>query len=194
MIRKMIFLAVACVAVPLFSSAQDCKVKFAVVYADGESLQTGLTPEQKKMWEHDAAKKYKRMCLDEKDPNYLVLWSEGLSGAELSKVSLSHFNSVRTTGQVPGPSVVDTHSSVMSRTIHLKPSSQVRARADYFVFDMSKNPYVLVRQGQGYQDVPQGGSNRPNEKLGNSDIASTIADPAAALENALKWLKKENKL
>jgi len=27
-----------------------------------------------------------------------------------------------------------------------------------------------------------------------ADVASTVPDPAAALENALKWLKKEKKI
>jgi hypothetical protein len=44
---------------PTLSSAQDCKIKFAVVYNDGEKLQIGLSPEQKKMWDHDAPKKFK---------------------------------------------------------------------------------------------------------------------------------------
>jgi hypothetical protein len=78
--------------------------------------------------------------------------------------------------------------------VHLRPSSQVRARADYFVLDTSKSPYAIVRQGQGYQDVPQGGTNRPHEKVSTADVASTITDPVAALEKALKWLKKEKKL
>jgi hypothetical protein len=82
----------------------------------------------------------------------------------------------------------------MSTTIRLRPSGQVRARTDYVVLDTSKSPYVIVRQDQGYQDVPQGGTNHPNQSAKTTDIASTIADPTVALENALKWLKKEKKL
>jgi hypothetical protein len=51
-------------------------------------------------------------------------------------------------------------------------------------------PYAVVRQGQGYQDVPQGGTNHPSQSATTTDIASTIADPTMALENALKWLKE----
>jgi hypothetical protein len=84
MIRRTIYFVVVCFAVPLVTLAQDCKIKFAVFYNDGQTLQIGLTPEQKKMWDRDGAKKYKGMCLDEKEPNFLVLWSEGLNGAELA--------------------------------------------------------------------------------------------------------------
>jgi len=47
---------------PTLSRAQGCKIKFAVVYNDSEKLQIGLTPEQKKMWDHDAPKKFKGLC------------------------------------------------------------------------------------------------------------------------------------
>ena len=53
--------------------------------------------------------------------------------------------------------------SLMSTTIRLRPSGQVRSRTDYVVLDTSKSPYVIVRQGQGYQDVPQGGTNHPSQ-------------------------------
>jgi len=180
--------------VPLLTLAQDCKLKFAVVYNDGKALQIGLTPEQKKMWDRDSVKKFKGLCLDDKNPNYFVLWSEGLDGAELAKVSLDHFNNLRSTGEVPGSGTSVKNFSMMSNTIHIRPSSQVRARADYFVLDASTSPYAVVRQGQGFQDVPQGGTNHPGQTAKTSDVASTISDPAAALENALKWLKKEKKL
>jgi len=179
---------------PILSSAQECKIKFAVVYNDGEKLQIGLTPEQKKMWDHDAPKKFKGLCADDKDPNYIILWSEGLSGAELTKVGLDHFNNLRSTGEIPGGNSNVKNFSLMSTTIRLRPSGQVRARTDYVVLDTSKSPYVIVRQGQGYQDVPQGGTNHPSQSAKTADIASTIADPTVALENALKWLKKEKKL
>ena len=82
----------------------------------------------------------------------------------------------------------------MSTTIRLRPSGQVRARTDYVVLDTSKSPYVIVRQGRGFQDVPQGGTNHPSQSAKTTDIASIIADPTVALENTLKWLKKEKKL
>src|SRR5258708_39234365 len=82
----------------------------------------------------------------------------------------------------------------MSTTIRLRPSGQVRARTDYVVLDTSQFPFVIVRQGQGYQDVPQGGTNHPSQSAETTDIAPTIADPTVALENALKWLKNDKKL
>ena len=97
-------------------------------------------------------------------PNYIILlWSEGLSGAELTKVGLDHFNNLRSTGEIPGSNSNVKNFSLMSTTIRLTPSGQVRARTDYVVLDTSKSPYVIVRQGQGYQDVPQGGTNHPSQ-------------------------------
>jgi hypothetical protein len=58
---------------PILSSVQECKIKFAVVYNDGEKLQIGLTPKQEKMWDHDGPKKFKGLCADDKDPNYIIL-------------------------------------------------------------------------------------------------------------------------
>ena len=136
------------------------------------------------MWDHHAPKKFKGLCADDKDPNYIILRSEGLSGAELTKVGLDHFNNLRSTGELPDGNSNVKNFSLMSTTIRLRPSGQVRARTDYVVLDTSKSPYVIVRQGQGYQHVPQGGTNHPSQS----------ADPTVALENALKWLKKEKKL
>jgi hypothetical protein len=62
------------------------------------------------------------------------------------------------------------------------------------LLDASNTPYALIRQGEGYQDVPQGRRNASGETLHSADLASAIADPTAAFENALKWLKKEKKL
>jgi hypothetical protein len=59
--------------------------------------------------------------------------------------------------------------------------------------DMSTTPPSAVRQGTGYQDVPMGRANQPGQAMKTSDLASTIADPAAAMENALKWIKKTKK-
>jgi len=177
---------------PALLFSQECKLKFSIAYNDGKTLQVGLTGDQKKMWDHDGAKKFKGMCLDAKEPNYIILWSDGLNGSELAKASVDHFNVVRSTGEAI--TIVDTNSSLTSRTMQMRTSSMVRAKAEYIVFDTSKTPYAVVRQGQGYQDVPQGEANRPGQKINTEDIASTVADPVAALENALKWLKKEKKL
>ena len=193
MIRKSICLSVLLLASTSLLSAQDCKLKFSVVYNDGKALQVGLTPEQKKLWDHDGAKKFKGMCLDAKDPNYIIFWSNGLSGAELAKASIDNFNVVRATGEYAA-TTIDPHGSLSARTLYIRPSSIVRAKTDYLVLDTSKIPYAVVRQGQGYQDVPQGAANRPGQKVDTEDLASTIADPVAALENALKWIKKEKKL
>lgn len=193
MIRRMLCLSALLLSAPFLTPAQGCKLKFSVVYNDGKALQVGLTPEQKKLWDHDGAKKFKGMCLDAKGPNYIILWSNGLSGAELVKASIDSFNVTRSTGEYSA-TTIDLHGSLSAHTLDIRPSSIVRAKTDYLVLDTSKNPYTVVRQGQGYQDVPQGGANRPGQKVNTEDLASTIADPVAALENALKWIKKEKKL
>jgi len=192
MLQRVIVLTFFVAATAQFSHAQDCKLKFSVAYSDGKSIQVGLTTEQKKMWDHDAAKKFKGLCLDDKAPDFIVLWSQSLNGAELAKNSVDQFNTVRSTGE--SNATLATPSTVNSSTFYVRPSSQVRGKANYTLLDTSKKPYGAIHQGEGYQDVPQGSLNGPGEKVQTSDLASTIPDPTAALENALKWLKKEKKI
>ena len=182
-----LFLAVSA----LSSRAQECKLKFSVAYTDGKTIQVGLTPEQKKMWDHDGAKKFKGMCLDDKAPGFVILWNQGLNGAELGQTSVDQFNTVRSTGQ--SNATLDA-PFVTSSTFYVHPSSQIRGKANYSVLDTSKKPYVPVHQGEGHQDVPQGTQNSPGQTINTSDLASTIPDPVEALANALKWLKKEKKI
>ena len=176
------------------ASAQDCRVKIAVAYTDGTKTEVGLTAEQQKFWDREAAKHFPGFCLDPKDPNYLILWSEGLSGNELTKSSIDQFNRGRSVGQNTsvGTTPVNSPNWVSGRAL-IRPSQAVREKADYWVFDLSANPPAMVRQGTGYQDVPMGRANQPGQTLKTSDLASTIADPAAALENAMKWIKKTKK-
>jgi hypothetical protein len=195
MIRKSICLSVLLLASTSLLPAQECKLKFSVAYNDGKALQVGLTPEQKKLWDHDGAKKFKAMCLNAKEPNYIILWSDGLDGAELTKASINQFNILKTTGEYAA-TTIDLHGSLTAQTLYVRPTSMIRAKTDYLILDTSKTPYALIRQGQGYQDVPARTyrANQPGQKVNAEDIASTIGDPVAALENALKWLKKEKKL
>lgn len=172
----------------LLTSAQDCKLKFSVAYTDGKTVQVGLTPEQKKMWDRDAPKKFKGLCLDDKAPDFIILWNQGLNGSELAQVSVDRFNDARTTD------VRSNGPNAGSATYILHPSSQVRGKAIYFVLDTSKKPYPMLHQGEGYQDVPQGTQNSPGQTINTSDIASTVPDPVEALSNALKWLKKDKKI
>jgi hypothetical protein len=201
MVNKIVCVAALALAGPVLATAQECKVKFAVAYADGKTLQVGLTAEQKKFWDREGVKHFKGMCLDAKEPNYIILWSEGLSGAESAQAGIDQFNRGRATGQTastptnPNPDKSSTtDSGLISGTTYIRPSQEVRERADYLILDTSKTPFAIVRKGQGYQDVPVGRANQPGESAKASDMASTIADPAAAMENALKWLKKEKKL
>jgi hypothetical protein len=159
----------------------------------------------KKSWDHEGARKFKGMCLDAKELQYLILWSEGLSGTEISQSALDSFNRGRAAGQTSTSAASSLDSGTKGSTtdsrwtvssVMIYPSAAVRAKADYWIFDTSKEPYQMIRKGQGYRDVPPGVAvqNRPGQTASASDLASTIADPAVALENALKWLKKENKL
>jgi hypothetical protein len=70
----------------------------------------------------------------------------------------------------------------------------VHGKANYFILDTSKKPYAMLHQGEGYQDVPRDVKTGVDRSVNASDVASTIPDPSAALENALKWLKKEKKI
>src|SRR5215472_5634438 len=85
-------------AAPLLCG-QDCKLKVSVAYTDGKDLQIGMTPEQKKMWDHDGPKKFKGMCMDDQAPAYIILWNQGLTGSELAKASIDSINTTLATGQ-----------------------------------------------------------------------------------------------
>ena len=182
------FLAVSA----LSSSAQDCKLKFSVAYTDGKTIQVGLTPEQKKFWDHDSGKRFKGLCLDENAPDFIILWNQGLNGAELAQTSVDRANVILSTGQTA--TTTTAQASVTSAYHYVRPSSQVRGKALYTILDTSKKPYPAVHQGEGYQDVPRDVKTGIDRSVNASDVASTIADPTAALENALKWLKKEKKI
>jgi hypothetical protein len=179
-------------SVAMVAQAQDCKLKFSVAYTDGQAIQVGLTPDQKKMWDHDGAKKFKGLCLDDKAPDYIVLWNQGLNGAELAKASVDHANVTLSTGEYINTTV--SNSSVNSAYHYVRPSSAVRGKALYFILDTSKKPFPMIHQGEGYQDVPHDVRKGVDQSMDASDLASTIPDPVDALSNALKWLKKERKL
>jgi hypothetical protein len=192
MFRNVLVLAFSLAASALLTPAQDCKLRFSVAYSDGKSIQVGLTPEQKKMWDHDAAKKYKSLCLDEKSPDFIILWNQGLNGAELAQTGIDRANVILSTGQTP--TTTTAQASVTSAYLYVRPSSQVRGKAVYMILDASKKPCEVIHQGEGYQDVPRDVKTGVDRSVNAADVASTIPDPAAALENALRWLKKEKKI
>ena len=61
------------------SNAQTCTISYSVAFSDGKTVQVGLTAEQKKFLEGDGTKRYKGICLNPANPDYLILWTEGLS-------------------------------------------------------------------------------------------------------------------
>ena len=74
-----------------------------------------------------------------KIPTISFCGAKVLCGAELTKVGLDHFNNLRSTGEIPGGNSNVKNFSLMSTTIRLRPSGQVRARTDYVVLDTSKS-------------------------------------------------------
>ena len=192
MLQKACLLSIFLAASALSIRAEDCKLKFSVAYSDGKSIQLGLTPDQKKLWDHDSAKRFKGLCLDENAPDFIILWNQGLNGAELAQTSIDRANITLSTGQTP--TTTTAQSSVTSAYHYVRPSSQVRGKAVYLILDTSKKPYPTIHQGEGYQDVPRDVKTGIDRSVNASDVASTIADPTAAFENALKWLKKDKKI
>ena len=192
MLRRFLVVALLLCSAALLAPGQDCKLKFSVAYTDGKDLQVGLTQDQKKMWDHDGSKKFRGICLDDKTPDYIILWNQGLNGSELAKASVDQANVTLSTGEYINTRV--TNSSVTSAYHYVRPSSQVRGKALYFILDTSKKPFPMIHQGEGYQDVPRDVRKGVDQAVDASDLASTIPDPVEALSNALKWLKKERKL
>jgi hypothetical protein len=85
MIRRILICLAAALPLAVSAGAQTCKVKIAVGYTDGEKTEIGFTAEQKKFWEREGAKHYAGFCLDAREPNYLILWTEGLTGGSRKK-------------------------------------------------------------------------------------------------------------
>jgi hypothetical protein len=199
--KKSLLIFILLIAAPSYSAAQDCKVKFSVVFTDGKVLKVGLTAEQKKLWDRDGAKKYKGICLDPAKPDYVILWTEGISGGEAVDGAVDQVNRGRSTGQsttmqLGSPRYDSPGNSPgwISSDMVLVPSGVVRGKADYAILDVSKNPAQTVHKGMGYQDVPAETINQPGQATDEADFASTIADPSDALEKALKWIKKDRKI
>ena len=191
-----IFLAVA----SSDCAAQDCKVKFSVAFTDGKTLKIGLTAEQKNLWGREGAKKFKGICLDSTKPDYVILWTEGVSGGEAVDTTVDQINRGRSTGETtsipvdPGHGSPGSSSGWITSDIALIPSGIVRGKADYAILDMSMNPAQTVHKGTGFQDVPAETIKQPGQATDSSDFASTIADPSDALEKALKWIKQYRKI
>lgn len=203
MVGKLLFVIGTVVTFACVVRAQDCKAKFAVGYTDGGKIQTGLTQEQRKYWDKEGAKKFKGMCLEFAKPDYFILWSVGVSGKELAESGVGNFNRARETGQAsttPNPAGTNKISTTDSRwvdsTLFIRESSQVRAKANYWIMDLSKTPSAVIRTGQGYRTLPEGMgvASGHGEKVNAQDMSSTVPDETEALENALKWLKKEKKI
>jgi hypothetical protein len=192
MLRKALVVSLLILCAALLTPAQDCKLKFSVVYSDGQSMQVGLTQDQKKMWDRDATKKYKGLCLDDKAPDIIILWNQGLNGEELVKASMNRFNTLYAEGTYGATAA--TYGSVASAHIAVRADSEVRGKANYYLLDNSQKPAAMIHQGEGFQDVPIGNSTRKRGAITPEDAASTIADPTEALSNALKWLKKDKKI
>jgi hypothetical protein len=198
MTRPKYALALILVLWPAASRAQDCKIRFSVAYSDGKDLQVGLTADQTKFWQRDAEKRYKGLCLDTEKPEYLIYWTEDVSGDVLVQSAVQDLNRVKRSAST---SVTQRYGPEGS-TLRVLPNPVVREAAYYFVLDLSKQPPEVIRKGAGSQDRPaetshssrvSGGSATVgrSQEMNSTDLSKTIADPVAAMKSALDWLKKK---
>jgi hypothetical protein len=182
---------------PAAGRAQDCKIRFSVAYSDGKDLQVGLTADQTKFWQHEAEKRYRGLCLDVEKPEYLIYWTENISGDVVVQSAVQDLNRVRRAA----PSTTQRFGPEGS-TLRVLPNPVVREAAYYFVLDLSKQPPEVIRKGTGSQDRPaetskssrvSGGTATVgrSQEMNAGDLSKTIADPVAAMKSALDWLKKK---
>jgi hypothetical protein len=188
---------------PSPAQTEGCKTRFSVVYSDGKIQQVGLTPDQKIFWREDGAKKYKGFCMDAKDPEIVILWTENVSGAETLNTVVEDVNRMkRASAASPNELVGNEGQDILAIS-----TAVVQQAAHYYVLDMSKKPPQVIHQGVGSKDRPAQAfqANQPSSMSGGmttvqrgqkadaSDFSSTIPDPVEALRNALNWLKKVKK-
>jgi len=161
--------------------AQECKIKIAVAHWDGKSLEIGLTADQSKFWNREKAKHYPTFCLDGTAPDYMIAWTERTSSDEIKKLT------VRRGAGGSNPEAVVPN-----------PTGQTADSAHYFIFDLSKQPAVVIHSGSGAKDsgtTPERPAERPGlaeRPLDTSRLSSSIPDPAEAMKNALDWLRKKH--
>jgi len=183
---------------PVASRAQDCRIRFSVTYADGKDLEVGLTADQTKFWQHEAEKHYKGLCLDTEKPEYLIYWTEDMSGDVLVQSTVQDLNRYRRAAASTGIRRYGAEGA----TLRVLPNPIVREAAYYYVLDLSKQAPEVIRKGVGSQDRPaetsrssrvSGGSATVvrSQEMHAGDLSKTIADPVAAMKNALDWLKKK---
>jgi hypothetical protein len=77
------------------AGAQDCKVRFAVAYLDGGTMQVGLTPDQAKFWQRNSTMRYAGMCLDEQKPGYLIMWVRRAPDERTAQMAVQAFQKAR---------------------------------------------------------------------------------------------------
>jgi hypothetical protein len=163
------------------TSAQDCKIKFAVAYWDGRTLEVGLTFDQAKFWGREKAKRYPTLCLNGDQPDFVIAWTERTASDEIKKVAVRR-----------GAGGSNAEKALTASL------DQDATSAHFYIFDLSKQPAEVVRTGVGVRDAPpvlgsplQTGS-RPGEGVADvSHLAATVPDPVEAMRYALDWLKKK---
>jgi len=165
------------------SGAQECKVKFAVAHWDGKALEIGLTPDQSKFWGREKGKHYPALCLDGTAPDYVIAWTERTTSDEIKKLTVRR-----------GAGGSDREKVI---TIAAGPSAD---SAHYFIFDLSKQPAVVVHTGAGGKEsvstaerpLGERPGAMPDKPLDLSRLPTSVPDPAEAMKNALDWLKKKH--
>jgi hypothetical protein len=86
-----------------------------------------------------------------------------------------------------------TPPSWTDSSVTLRRSVMIQGKAYYWVLDTRKQPVTVLRQGQAWKDIPRLVYQLPGHQVGADDLASTLADPVGALQNALSWIAKEKK-
>lgn len=196
-------LALLFVASQLPAAAQECKLRFSLVYREGKDFQVGLTPEQKKFWD-SKAKNYKGMCLDTQNPRYVIVWSESVvdqfdRAPAASSAALKNPVKPETNAMDWREWLIWLQSQSQSSGTDPRQTQVLRAKADFWIFDASKSPSPIVHKGEGSREAPQDPSRRPRgqepntpqSQKNNLNATVTISDPTVAMENALNWLKKQ---
>jgi hypothetical protein len=165
------------------AAAQECKIKIAVAHWDGKALEIGLTPDQSKYWTREKGKRYPTFCLDGTMPDYVIVWTERTSSDEIRKLTVRR-----------GAGGSDPEKVI---TLAAGPSAD---SAHYFIFDLSKEPAVVVHTGAGAKESVSTAERPLGERLGPmpdksldiSRLPNSVPDPAEAMKNAFDWLRKKH--
>jgi len=166
--------------------AQDCKIRFAVAYLNGNTLQVGLTPEQLRFWRHNGPAHYPGLCLDDQKPDHLIIWMRGTPDEGAARAAALSFR--RTHGE---EALIETRASAVQGG----GAAPAGAQGYYWLFDLSKNPAAIVDRGEPliFRHGEAGGTSI--DPRGHDLTPNTVAviDDIQAIKLPLDKLKKSKK-